>query len=706
MSKNLVKDFFDKSTQYEIAVFSTFGLNLNFLENYLLKLNGMESCESINIFTDSSVYEGFSSDIHNYYPRWLNKKYMVTGIKSKHIFHPKVYLMASDRKAQIAISSANLTREGITSNLEMMSIFSITEKDTRYSNILRDTVNFFGKLAEKSKSKIARDRIKELEAIVARLTLDSGSDDVQFIHNLDEPLLAQMEGVLSRVEVKNIKVISPFYDKDLNVLSRLREQYPDATIQIYIQQDKSNFPIRAYQEGWEGVELHLYRGIERYIHGKAIVFQSDDNDYLFTGSANFTESALIRDGNVGNIEAGLFGVIDSDSVEEIFSPLGVQAEKIEDIDMINTTHEPEEGFKQEDRCIHYLLEAKEEDKSILLTVDDEVDKNVFTPEKLILYGADGNAQINFTTRIKPKSSIKDIHAVQVVGASDSGQTLLSNTVWILRLEDKEEYKSHTRYKRILNNPYELEVILNDIMLNGDTKELVNFLKTFDIPLDLMFSPANVERFIERRTKGNVMGDFIESKYNVFAIGNIYDLFNQFLDNLYSKMCNHYKNVQLQRLPNFMLIYATLFSMIRFIDDNIYGAYIKSTRKIVKAKKWADIRKYYDMLLCYIEKTLGLIWMGKGEYISFDEKVTQAISNSQETLGDVKTFSEYIKRDYLAMYNEAIDIGLDVIDHFKEMNSNIKVRTVMNTIVAPIVSQNDVYINDIDEISGLLAQSSI
>ena len=146
-------------------------------------------------------------------------------------------------------------------------------------------------------------------------------------------------------------------------------------------------------------------------------------------------------------------------------------------------------------------------------------------------------------------------------------------------------------------------------------------------------------------------------------------------------------------------------MIRFIDDNIYGAYIKSTRKIVKAKKWADIRKYYDMLLCYIEKTLGLIWMGKGEYISFDEKVTQAISNSQETLGDVKTFSEYIKRDYLAMYNEAIDIGLDVIDHFKEMNSNIKVRTVMNTIVAPIVSQNDVYINDIDEISGLLAQSS-
>ena len=416
--------------------------------------------------------------------------------------------MASDRKAQIAISSANLTREGITSNLEMMSIFSITEKDTRYSNILRDTVNFFGKLAEKSKSKIARDRIKELEAIVARLTLDSGSDDVQFIHNLDEPLLAQMEGVLSRVEVKNIKVISPFYDKDLNVLSRLREQYPDATIQIYIQQDKSNFPIRAYQEGWEGVELHLYRGIERYIHGKAIVFQSDDNDYLFTGSANFTESALIRDGNVGNIEAGLFGVIDSDSVEEIFSPLGVQAEKIEDIDMINTTHEPEEGFKQEDRCIHYLLEAKEEDKSILLTVDDEVDKNVFTPEKLILYGADGNAQINFTTRIKPKSSIKDIHAVQVVGASDSGQTLLSNTVWILRLEDKEEYKSHTRYKRILNNPYELEVILNDIMLNGDTKELVNFLKTFDIPLDLMFSPANVERFIERRTKGNVMGDFI------------------------------------------------------------------------------------------------------------------------------------------------------------------------------------------------------
>ena len=143
---------------------------------------------------------------------------MVTGVRAGKIFHPKVYLMASAQKAQIAIGSANLTREGITSNLEIMSIFNITKRDTRYSNILRDTVNFFGRLAEESKSQIAEARMRELEAIVSTLSSDSGSGDVRFIHNLDEPLLNQIVRFLSRGEVKNIKVLSPFYDRNLYAL--------------------------------------------------------------------------------------------------------------------------------------------------------------------------------------------------------------------------------------------------------------------------------------------------------------------------------------------------------------------------------------------------------------------------------------------------------------------------------------------------------
>ena len=97
-----------------------------------------------------------------------------------------------------------------------------------------------------------------------------------------------------------------------------------------------------------------------------------------------------------------------------------------------------------------------------------------------------------------------------------------------------------------------------------------------------------------------------------------------------------------------------------------------------------------------------MWIGKEGYRSFNEKVTDTIaSDSQRILGDVETFKDYIERDYLLVYNEGINIGIDVVKHFKEMHTNIRVRTVVNTFVDPIISQNDVYIKDIDGILGLL-----
>ena len=163
MNKNIVDRMFIKDQGYEVAAFCTFGLNLNFFENYLLKLDGLSNCDSISIFTDSSTYESFTQDLGSYNPRWLNRKYMVSSIKTEGIFHPKIYLMASEKKAQIVIGSANLTREGIASNLEIISLFEVTDKDKKYAGLLNDCVSFFKDIANISKGSIAQEKISELE---------------------------------------------------------------------------------------------------------------------------------------------------------------------------------------------------------------------------------------------------------------------------------------------------------------------------------------------------------------------------------------------------------------------------------------------------------------------------------------------------------------------------------------------------------------
>ena len=142
----------------------------------------------------------------------------------------------------------------------------------------------------------------------------------------------------------------------------------------------------------DGVELYLYRDLERYIHGKAILFQSDNSNYLFTGSANFTDSALLKKAHNANVEVGLFGALEKNWLQ-IYSPCGIKAEKIEGINMLQTTDKLEEGFEEDRVYIYYLLEAREEDDAILLTVDDEIAKRYVYSEKVILYKGMGVLQL-------------------------------------------------------------------------------------------------------------------------------------------------------------------------------------------------------------------------------------------------------------------------------------------------------------------------
>ena len=156
-SINLVDNIFSKNYQFESAILCTYGLNLNFYENYLMKLDALYSCDNVCIFTDSGTYDNFIKE--SYTPRWLNKKYLVSRVKANMVFHPKLYMFASEKRAAIGIGSANLTSDGIASNLELFSVSEISEKDRNYSHLLRDCIEYVSRLARITKSKTAIDKV-------------------------------------------------------------------------------------------------------------------------------------------------------------------------------------------------------------------------------------------------------------------------------------------------------------------------------------------------------------------------------------------------------------------------------------------------------------------------------------------------------------------------------------------------------------------
>lgn len=707
MNKNIVDRMFIKDQGYEVAAFCTFGLNLNFFENYLLKLDGLSNCDSISIFTDSSTYESFTQDLGSYNPRWLNRKYMVSSIKTEGIFHPKIYLMASEKKAQIVIGSANLTREGIASNLEIISLFEVTDKDKKYAGLLNDCVSFFKDIANISKGSIAQEKISELEDTVCKL-VDNREGDIKFIHNLNESLLSQVKDILKEESIKNIKVISPFYDNKLNVISQLNKDYPNANIEIYLQQNKSNFPVKEFVKNKQEADVYVFEGIERYMHGKALIFQSENKNYLLTGSANFTDSALMKYGGKGNVEVGLLGIIEDEVVEQLLTPIGINANKVENTESIRSTLEKEELFNRDNKPgIYYINEVIEEDGVIYINVDENID---FKPIKLILYKNNDTIEVEFNKEVNLKgldiNNYKDIYAVQVRGVDSNNKSLDSNTVWVLRLEKKNDDSLKKKYRRIINNPEELKYILNEILASGNEEDLIRFLMEFDIPLDLILTPSHLKKFFSKESKGNITGDLLGGSYSLLDISNTIKVFDNFLDKLLNKLYKHHDNIHIEKLPNFMLIFSTIFSMIEFIDNRIYD---ENNGNVITAEKWSEIREYYNMMLKYIKKLWTLLNIDTKENKSFSNKFNNVINKDEDILDEVKTFEEFMIQDYKSIYNKSLNISEGVVRNFNNMLKSIKVKTVLDTIVNPRTSNNainDIYINDRNDIFKIVKNSKL
>ena len=117
MKNDLVEELFDKSKAYRMGILCTYSLNIDFLENYLLKLDGLSNCTNLCVFTDRKVYNSHFDLNSISRSRWINKRYLLTPINTSGVFHPKLYVLASEKEVRIGIGSANLTREGLAGNL-------------------------------------------------------------------------------------------------------------------------------------------------------------------------------------------------------------------------------------------------------------------------------------------------------------------------------------------------------------------------------------------------------------------------------------------------------------------------------------------------------------------------------------------------------------------------------------------------------------
>lgn len=298
------------SGEYEHCIILTYNSSLSFYENIILKNLIASGCYYNVIMMDGSQYEELineeASDI-----KYCGKYYSLDPVRVAGAFHPKIILLTSKTKGKVLIGSGNASFPGYGNNFELFNKFEYFEDKRKYLSVFKKVKEFISELAKRNYLNPASE--KRISTIFGDANWMSGDLEMGndlFLHNLDIPLLDQITKQLPQ-DIAKIVLMAPYFDSKIAVIQKLKQLYSNASVKIITQDNRTNFPIKYFIENKNSlpsVALHKFKTEDdsRRLHAKMLYFSNSSHEYLFSGSANISSPALIKNANNGNVECGIF----------------------------------------------------------------------------------------------------------------------------------------------------------------------------------------------------------------------------------------------------------------------------------------------------------------------------------------------------------------------------------------------------------------
>jgi hypothetical protein len=234
-------------------------------------------------------------------------------------FHPKLYLLSWRDSARLLVSSANLTPTGFRSNLEVADELRLdagAQSDKlaflEYASLLDALPRIDDTLAPRVAERLAA-AANDVRELADRS--EQREDGAIFLHSAERPLLEQLRAVIGDDVIRNITLVSPFFDDgSKGVLSLVRAfDRGRNTPELRLIKDwnaMNELDGRALTSLGEGVRVERLHGltmhpdVHRALHAKVVVLESHRRSWVIIGSANATAAAWQRSApNGGNLEA-------------------------------------------------------------------------------------------------------------------------------------------------------------------------------------------------------------------------------------------------------------------------------------------------------------------------------------------------------------------------------------------------------------------
>lgn len=354
----------EKSTGYEIALITTFNIDVEFFERFIINRLYSNGVRKIALIVDAKELNKGIAEIRK--PAvLLGKKYSVNPVSIAGAYHPKMILLLAQDRAKLIISSANCTYSGYITNNEIFNAFEVTSDDSQFLPLIQAAVSFLMKSYEMSYG-LDNELMREVQSIpYLSQTNQTGLAEAVFIHNMDTGILEQAAQLMS--DVRSVDIAVPFYDNDLSALSIMRERFPKASLNVYIQNHKSRFNTRKSAE-INRLAVKAFDGFKNpksryFYHGKVIRFKSSKDSWVLYGSANCTLAALVKTPNEGgNVECNILEKGKTKEFDYFFDNIIVENGVDVECDLLDIT-----GFTSEGKY-HYKYGQIDEDGNISLVI--------------------------------------------------------------------------------------------------------------------------------------------------------------------------------------------------------------------------------------------------------------------------------------------------------------------------------------------------
>lgn len=248
---------------------------------------------------------------------------------STRVFHTKLAVLVADDALFAAVGSANLTRGGLRTNLELVRPYELGA--TGPVSLFSDIKQYLDKglrrelTGTRSVAGGYDELLRDMGELIDRAKPDAGPEP-RLLHNYDQPLYEQILKKLHGRPVEQAWIVSPFFEEAVDgkpddpdsrgeeyavlfeqLLEDLKLTGTDRKpVRVYFQpgmDGTTNLPVNALKRHRGKLELWAknVQAIDlRRLHGKMLAFfspgdgRSRPTATIVYGSPNFTPSALLR----------------------------------------------------------------------------------------------------------------------------------------------------------------------------------------------------------------------------------------------------------------------------------------------------------------------------------------------------------------------------------------------------------------------------